>query len=195
MNDDKNYYIQLNSKVEKMLRTSEFLGSGHNGIVYLLPNHRVIKIFKDKKVCSGEYNIFIKTRKSKYFPNVYEHGEYYIVRDYAGGQRLDKYIKKHGINEVISLNIIKLIEEFTKLKFNRLDIRCKDLYLMDDFSINVIDPKNNYSKNVVYPRHLMKGLNNLGVVEEFLSVVSEKRPRTYKLWSYRFNQYLEKNIK
>ena len=195
MNEDKDYYIQLNSKVEKMLRTSEFLGSGHNGIVYMLPNNRVIKIFKDKKICSGEYNIFIKTRKSKYFPNVYEHGAYYIVRDYAAGQRLDKYIKKHGINEVISLNIIKLIEEFTKLKFKRLDIRCKDLYLMDDFSINVIDPKNNYSKNVTYPRHLMKGLNNLGVIDEFLSVVSEKRPKTYKFWSFKFNQYLKENIK
>ena len=145
-----------------MLRTAEFLGSGHNGIVYLLPNKRVIKIFKNKKVCSGEYNIFIKAAKSKYFPKVYEHGEYYIVRDYAGGQRLDKYIKKHGINREISLNIIKLIEEFTKLKFHRLDIRCKDIYLMDDFSINVIDPKNNYSKSVIYPRHLMKGLKQVG---------------------------------
>jgi len=195
LNDDKDYYIQLSSRIEKMLRTSEFLGSGHNGIVYLLPNKRVIKIFKNTKVCEGEYNIFIKTRKSKYFPKVYEHGAYYIVRDYASGHRLDKYIKKHGINKEISLNIIKLIEEFTRLRFSRLDIRCKDLYLMDDFSINVIDPKNNYSKNVIYPRHLMKGLNNLGVIDEFLAVVSDERPKTYELWNFKFNQYLEKNIK
>ena len=195
MNEDKNYYIQLNSRVEKMLRKSEFLGAGHNGIVYLLPNKRVIKIFKNKKVCAGEYNIFTKTRKSKYFPRVYEHGAYYIVRDYASGVRLDKYIKKHGMNKTISHNIIKLIEEFEKLKFNRLDIRCKDLYLMDDFSINVIDPKNNYSKNVIYPRHLMKGLNNLGVIDEFLSVVCDECPKIYELWNSKFKLYLEKNIK
>lgn len=195
MNEDRNYYIQLNSRVEKMIRKSEFLGSGHNGIVYLLPNKKVIKIFKDKKVCEGEYNILIKTRRSKYFPKVYEHGAYYIVRDYASGERLDKYIKKHGINKKISLNIIKLIVEFKKLKFKRLDIRCKDLYLTDDFSINVIDPKNNYSKNVIYPRHLMKGLNNLGVVDEFLSTVSDENPEIYKLWNFKFKQYLEENIK
>lgn len=195
MNDDKNYYIQLNSRVERILKTSEFLGSGHNGFVYLLPNKRVIKIFKKKRVCAEEYNILIKTRISKYFPKVYEHGPYYIVRDYASGERLDKYIKKHGINKKISFNIIKLIEEFSKLKFNRLDIRCKDLYLMDDFSINVIDPKNNYSKSVIYPRHLMKGLNNLGVINEFLSVVRDERPKTYELWNFRFKQYIEKNIK
>ena len=195
MNEDKNFYIQLNSKVEKMLKTSQFLGAGHNGIVYLLPNNRVIKIFKSKKVCEGEYNILSKTRKSKYFPKVYEHGAYYIVRDFASGQRLDKYIKKHGINKVISLNIIKLMEEFKRLKFNRLDIRCKDLYLTEDFSISVIDPKNNYSKNVSYPRHLMKGLNNLGVINQFLKVVCEERPKTFELWNFRFKQYLEKNIK
>lgn len=195
MNEDRSYYIQLNSRVEKMIRKSEFLGSGHNGIVYLLPDKKVIKIFKDKKVCEGEYNILIKTKRSKYFPKVYEHGAYYIVRDYASGQRLDKYIKKHGINKKISLNIIKLIVEFKKLKFKRLDIRCKDLYLMDDFSINVIDPKNNYSKNVIYPRHLMKGLNNLGVVDEFLSVVNHENPEIYELWNFKFKQYLEENIK
>ena len=195
MDEEKNYYIQLDSSAEKMLRTSEFLGSGHNGIVYLLPNKRVIKIFKSKKVCETEYNIFMKTRKSKYFPKVYEHGDYYIVRDFAGGQRLDKYIKKHGINKKITQNLMKLIEEFKILNFKKLDIRCKDLYLKEDLSITVIDPKNNYSKKVIYPRHLMKGLKHLGVIDEFLSVVSEESPETYELWSCRFKQYLEKNIK
>jgi RIO-like serine/threonine protein kinase len=195
MNEERNYYIQLNSRVEKMLRTSEFLGSGHNGIVYSLPNKRVLKIFKDKEVCEKEYNIFMKTRKSNYFPMVYEHGAYYIIRDYASGEQLDTYIKEHGLNKEISRNIIKLIEEFKKLNFNKLDIRCKDLYLKDDFSITVIDPKNNYSKKVIYPRHLMKGLNNLGVLNEFLSVVSDEQPEVYELWNFRFKQYLEKNIK
>ncbi|MFT5872926.1 MAG: RIO-like serine/threonine protein kinase [Clostridium sp.] len=178
-----------------MLRTSEFLGSGHNGIVYLLPNKRIIKIFKDKKICEIEYNIFNKTRKSKYFPKVYEHGDYYIVRDYASGQQLDKYIKKHGINKEISHNIMELILEFKRLNFRKLDIRCKDLYLKEDFSITVIDPKNNYSKKVIYPRHLMKGLTHLGVLDEFLTVVCDEHPEIYELWNFRFKQYLEKNIK
>jgi RIO-like serine/threonine protein kinase len=195
MNEDGNYYIRLNSRVEKMIRTSEFLGSGHNGIVYLLPNQRVIKIFKDKKICGKEYSIFMKTRKSKYFPKVYEHGGYYIVRDFASGQRLDKYIKKHGITKEISHNLVELIREFKKLNFKRVDIRCKDLYLKEDFSITVIDPKNNYSKKVNYPRHLMKGLNNLGVLDDFLSVVSALDSELYELWDFSFKQYLEKVIK
>jgi hypothetical protein len=195
MNEGKDYYIQLNSRVEGMLRTSEFLGAGHNGIVYSLPNKRVIKIFKSRKVCEQEYSILIRTKKSKFFPNVYEHGPYYIVRDYASGDRLDKYIKNHGINKQLSHNIVKLIEEFKRLNFKKLDIRCKDLYLKDDFSITVIDPKNNFSKKVIYPRHLMKGLYNLGVLDEFLSAVHAEYPETYELWNFSFKQYLEKGIK
>lgn len=195
MNEDGSYYIRLNSRVEKMIRTSEFLGSGHNGIVYLLPNQRIIKIFKDKKICGKEYSIFMKTRRSKYFPKVYEHGDYYIVRDLADGERLDKYIKKHGITKEITHNLVELIREFKRLNFKRLDIRCKDLYLKEDFSITVIDPKNNYSKKVNYPRHLMKGLNNLGVLDEFLSVVSEVDSEFYELWNFNFKLYLEKTIK
>ena len=143
-------------------------------------------------MCAQEYSILIRTKNSKFFPIVYEYGPYYIVRDYASGERLDKYIKKHGINIEISRNIVKLIEEFKRLKFKRLDIRCKDLYLQDDFSIKVIDPKNNYSKKVIYPRHLMKGLNNLGVLEEFLSVVRDENSEIYELWNFNFKQYLEK---
>jgi hypothetical protein len=195
MNEGKDYYIQLNSRVEGLLRTSEFLGSGHNGIVYSLPNKRVIKIFKSRKVCAQEYSILIRTKKSKFFPKVYEHGPYYIVRDYVSGERLDKYIKKHGFSNEIAHNIVILIEEFKSLNFKRLDIRCKDLYLQDDFSITVIDPKNNYSKKVNYPRHLMKGLYKLGVIDEFLSVVKDYCPKTYELWDFSFKQYLEKGIK
>lgn len=191
----KEGYIDLDARAEKMLRQGSYLGVGHNGIVYLLPNKRVIKIFKDKKVCKTEYDILKRTRKSKYFPKVYAHGEYYIIRSFIGGKRLDKYIKKKGINRKIAHNIFQLIKEFKILKFKKLDIRCKDLYVDKEFSIRVIDPKNNYSKKVIYPRHLMKGLNKLGALEEFLSVIKDESYETYVLWNSRIKQYLDQGIK
>ncbi|MCY6484164.1 protein kinase [Clostridium aestuarii] len=195
MDKDNSGYIDLDSRAEKMLRKGEFLGRGHNGIVYLLPNKKIIKIFKDKKVCNKEYDILKKTENSKYFPKTYAHGPYYIVRSYVGGERLDKYIKKRGFNKEIAHNIIKLIKEFKRLEFKKLDIRCKDLYIGKQFSLRVIDPKNNYSEEVIYPRHLMKGLNKLGVLDEFLSAVNDECPEAYKLWNFRMKQYLDKGIK
>jgi len=41
----------------------------------------------------------------------------------------------------------------------------------------------------------MKGLNNLGVLDEFLSVVKAENFEIYELWNFSFSQYLEKNIK
>lgn len=189
------YYIELEQEIEMLLRQGEFLGCGHNGIVYLLPDNKIIKIFKEKEVCKGEYEILKRVKGSKYFPIMYSYGDYYIVREFVGGVRLDKYIKKKGINKTICKNLVKLIEEFKNLKFTRLDIRCKDLYLDDNFNITVIDPKNNYSKNVIYPRHLMKGLNKLGVLKEFLQVVSEENSKDYELWSYRMDKYIREGIK
>ncbi|WMJ80823.1 protein kinase [Clostridium sp. MB40-C1] len=195
MDTDINSYVQLDRKIEKLLWKAKLLGSGHNGVVYLLPNNKAIKIFKDKKVCEKEYSILKKTGKSKYFPRTYNKGEYYIIRDYVRGERLDEYIKNKRLNKEICHNLIKLIKEFKKLHFKKLDIRCKDIYVGRKNSLMIIDPKNNYSKEVVYPRHLMKGLNKLGVLDEFLSVVKEESPENYELWNSRIRQYLEKGIK
>ncbi|OBR95456.1 hypothetical protein CLRAG_08480 [Clostridium ragsdalei P11] len=190
------YYIQLDNAAENMLRRANFLGCGHNGIVYLLEdNNKVIKIFKSKYVCRSEYNILQKTSKSKYFPKIYSHGLYYIVRSYAEGERLDYYIKQNGLDEKVAKNIINLIKEFQKLKFTKLDIRCKDLYLCKDSSIKVIDPKNNYSKCCNYPRHLMKGLDKLGVLDEFLEFVKEDYGEVYEDWNYKIKRYLCRGIK
>ncbi|ACO86061.1 hypothetical protein [Clostridium botulinum] len=193
--EKQEYYIDLNNKAEKMLRKGEFLGSGHNGIVYLLPDKKVIKIFKEKKVCKKEREILQKTNNSKYFPKVYDYGEYFILREYIRGERLDHYIKQNGINKRLTHNIIKLIKEFERLKFKKLDIRCKDIYVDKKYKLRIIDPKNNYSKTVVYPRHLMKGLNKLKVLDDFLIQVEKEELKYYNLWSTRMKEYLEKGIK
>lgn len=193
--EKQEYYIDLNNKAEKMLRKGEFLGSGHNGIVYLLPDKKVIKIFKEKKVCKKEREILQKTNNSKYFPKVYDYGDYFILREYIRGERLDHYIKQNGINKRLTHNIIKLIKEFERLKFKKLDIRCKDIYVDKKCKLRIIDPKNNYSKTVVYPRHLMKGLNKLKVLDDFLIQVEKEELKYYNLWSTRMKEYLEKGIK
>jgi RIO-like serine/threonine protein kinase len=189
------YYIQLDDIAEKFLRIGQFLGEGHNGIVYLLPDDKVIKIFKDKKVCESEFNILKKTTKSKHFPQIYYHGSNYIVRSYARGVRLDYYIKENGLDYNAAYSIIELLKEFKKLGFTKLDIRCKDLYLDENFYLNVIDPKNNYSKHCIYPRHLMKGLNKLGVLGDFLDAVNSEYTEVYDDWSFRIKRYLKRGIK
>lgn len=108
---------------------------------------------------------------------------------------MDHYIKQKGINKRLTNNIVKLIREFEKLKFKKLDIRCKDIYVDKKYKLRIIDPKNNYSKTVIYPRHLMKGLNKLDVLDEFLLQVKKEDKKYYDLWNTRMRDYLERGIK
>lgn len=158
------------------------LGKGHNGVVYLLPDGKVIKICFSAKNCKKEYYILQKIKDNKYFPHVYGMLGNYMIRDYVDGIFLHHYIKSNGMNEELALKIIDLLEEFHKLKFAKLDVRCKDIIVMPNGSLMVIDPKKFYSKKRDYPRHLAKGLKTLGVLNFFMSTVRQKRPNLYKQW-------------
>ena len=63
------YSVNLSEKAEELLKQGEYLGEGHNGVVFLLPDNNVMKIFKSKDVLSDESSILYRTRKSKYFPS------------------------------------------------------------------------------------------------------------------------------
>jgi len=165
------------------LRDCKYLGEGNNGIVYLLPDGRVIKIFKKIKNCQNEYFILEKVNGNEHFPRAYECMGNYIIRDYVGGECMRSYIKKHGLSRRLALNLIELIEEFKKLQFTKLDIRCRDVYVQEGEFLMVIDPKYSYTREKDFPKHLAKGLSSLGVLHEFMKVVRKVRPEIYKDWA------------
>jgi len=168
----------------------KLLGEGHNGIIYLLPEGKVIKICNSIKSCRNEYEILRRIRKNKYFPRVYGMMGNYMIRDYVDGIPLNKYIRRHGVDRDLAIRIIELLEEFRKLRFRKLDIRCKDIMVSPDRSLMVIDPKKFYSKDRDFPKHLSKGLHKLGVLDAFLEVVRQERPKLYKRWDRSIKEYI-----
>ena len=68
------YSADFDKETEKLFRKAVFLGEGHNGIVYELPENKAIKIFQEAKVCREEAEILKKVSKSTYFPHVYNIG-------------------------------------------------------------------------------------------------------------------------
>ena len=185
------YSANFDKDTEKLFKDAKLLGEGHNGIVYELPEEKAIKIFQDSKCCKDESGI-LKKVKSEYFPKVYNTGDYYIVRDMVYGYRLDHYIKKKGFNYEISEELYNLIEEFKRLKFTKLDARCRDIYVTKDNKIMVIDPKQCYKRKVNYPRHLMKGLEKIGVLESFFEDLRLIDKNIARDWEKRYSQYLQK---
>lgn len=169
----------------------KFLGRGHNGAVYLLPEGKVIKICFDEKSCKKEYDILHRIGENRYFPKVYGMCGNYMVRDYVSGEILTHYINKYGLERALAVKIIELLEEFGRLGFKKVDIRCKDIMVQENGSLMVIDPKKCYSKERDFPRHLSKGLNKLGVLENFLEVLKEKRLNLHKKWNEQIKRYME----
>lgn len=187
LNEDYNNNYGIN------LEGCKLLGEGNHGKVYQIAGDRVIKICKDSKSCIFESFILTRTCGSRHFPRIYDYDEHYIIRDYVGGEPLTKYIKENGINNNIILSIIELLEEFARLGFTKLDVRCRDLMVQPDGSLMVIDPKSNYTRKMGYPRHLMKGLKKLGVLEEFIKFLKCERPDLYEMWkSYALSKDLNK---
>lgn len=188
------YSADFDTETEELFKSATFLGEGHNGIVYSLPGDKAIKIFKEIKCCKEEGEILKRVNRSKFFPKVYKLGKFYIVRDEVRGERLDHYIKKNGFNYEISQGLYQMIEEFYRLKFTKLDARCRDIYVTKSNRIMVIDPKQSYTKKVNFPRHLMKGLEKLGVLESFLEDIEIIDKKIAKDWEKRYNQYLQNNV-
>lgn len=185
------YSVDFDEDTEKLFKEAKYLGQGNNGIVYELPDNKAIKIFMSKKVCSDEGSILLKTNGSKYFPKLYKKGTYYIVRDKVDGERMDKYIKNYGLSRTLVEKIYRVLLEFKKLKFKKLDIRCKDIMVSENETLMIIDPKKSYERKVDYPRHLMKGLKRLDVLDEFLLGVSTINSKKAKEWERKFSEYCE----
>lgn len=185
------YSANLDLETEKLFKEAVFLGQGNNGIVYRLPQNKIIKLFTKEKVWKDEASILLKTKQSKFFPKVYSIGRLYIVREMIEGIQLDKYIKKKGLDENIVRSINELTDEFIRLKFTKIDSRCKDLYIGYDNKIRVIDPKKCYKRKVKYPRHLMKGLLRLEVLDEFLFFLEKIDKNKARNWEKCFDKYLK----
>ena len=185
------YSLDIPKSLEKELRNAKYIGQGHNGIIFMLSDKKIVKFFRKITAWEDESDILKRVHRSKFFPKIYDSGPKYIIREYVDGVRLDKYLSDNAINNRICEELYDMLKEFERLNFTRLDIRCKDLFVQKDYSIRIIDPKNNYKKIVPYPRHLMKGLEKRGALDYFLNYVEKKNIRNYIYWKYKFDNYKE----
>lgn len=168
----------------------KFLGEGHNGVVYMLPNGNAIKVSYSDKDFVGEHEILEKVNGNKYFPKICEIGADYMIRECVQGEILTKYIKKNGMEKKLVLNIVDMLKEFHVLKFKKIDIRCRDIFVQEDGNLKIIDPNKCFSKERNFPRHLCKGLYKLEVLSYFLGILREYDYKLYKKWDKSINSYI-----
>lgn len=164
------------------LNTSVFLGQGTSGHVYLMPDGKVIKIFNNEEQCKNEYEILQAVKGDRHFPRVYDCKGNSMIREYIDGISLRKYIHHHGLSRKLSINLIDLIEDFRRIGFTRLDMRCNHIFVQEDETVRIIDPRGHFTLDVPYPVLLFRGLHRLKVLDDFMMVVKETRPFLYEEW-------------
>lgn len=164
------------------LSTSIYLGQGTSGNVFLMPDGRVIKIFYNEERCKNEYEILQAAKGDKHFPEVYDCKGNSMIREYISGINLRKYIHHHGLDRELSINLIELIEDFKRIGFTRLDMRCNHIFVQEDEAVRVIDPRRHFTLDMPYPMFLFRGLHRLKVLDDFMIVLKEIRPLLYEEW-------------
>jgi hypothetical protein len=160
----------------------KLIGQGYEGKVYLLPDDKVLKVFHNSNACSRQVGTLLKAQNSRFFPTVYDFDNYSIIMSFVYGSTLSYYLKKNNIDKHLSFELVKLIDEFKKLNFTRLDMRLGHIYLQPDDTIKVIDPRGSYERIQPYPKSMLNGLHKCKVLKDFFNHIKHNYPDYYKYW-------------
>ena len=82
----------------------------------------------------------------------------------------------------ISSKIIEIYEAMYSIGYTRLDSALFHIFLTPLNDVKLIDTAKAMKKKTVYPKLIIKGLNNLGYKEDFLNFVETERPEIYSRW-------------
>lgn len=164
----------------------KYLGEGYEGQVLLTPDNKALKIFNNPEKAFHEYDILKKCEGSPFFPKVYEFNGNAVLREFVGGMELREYLENYKLNETLCRNLILLMFEFIKMGFTRIDIGSKHIFVQEDMSVMIIDPRKSYTKVVDAPYKLLRAMERRGQLEYFLKVLVEMNPAVAKIWMERY---------
>lgn len=165
-----------------------FIGQGGQGKVYLIPNRKVIKVFKHASCCADQLFTLQVAIKSRFFPKVYDYDEYSIIMDYVDGIKLHKYLRNNPMSKILAFELVELIREFEKLGFTKLDIHLPHIFVQFDESIIAIDPRKSFKEIQPYPYNMLKGLKNRGYLETFFEIINSEYLEVYLSWKKMWEQ-------
>lgn len=160
----------------------KLIGQGAEGRVYLLPNDKVLKVFHNPNSCAKQIEILLKVQNSRFFPTVFSFDNFSIIMSFVYGSNLSSYLKQNNINKHLSIELVKLIDEFKKLHFTKLDMRLGHIFLQPDDTIKVIDPRGSYDKKLPYPSSMLHGLQKNGELSSFFDYIKQDYQAYYKYW-------------
>lgn len=161
----------------------KLLGKGAQGEVYQIDATRCIKIFThSKSSMERELANGLKAQQESVFPQIYQWGDNYIIREYFEGVELRAYLHHNPLTESISGQLVALIRAFERLGFTRLDTQLKNVIITPQGMLRPIDFVNSARVCQPYPKLLLAGLQKLQLKETFLKHVKRIDRELYTRW-------------
>lgn len=105
-----------------------------------------------------------------------------MIREYVSGQKVRKYIRENGFDDDIARELTELIKVLIELKFARIDIRMREVFVTEDKKIKMVDPACYLKKRELYPRKMLRALDKLGCKDQYMDYLKENEPKFYNLW-------------
>lgn len=168
------------------------IGKGKEGVVYLGPDNMLLKVYRSARRCASEYKIFKEMENIHYFPKVHNCKGSYMLREYVQGTLLVEYIRENGLSKILANNLIDLSEFFYNTKYLKIDGIDKHVFVLEDESLMVIDPRR---KKYKFHRSLLKILKSLNQEYTFLNQLIKNRPELvlplYEKENIDFDKYKE----
>lgn len=162
------------------LKKLKCIGKGRHGTVYKIDDHKCLKIFKERRTCKKEIETLAMAQGNSFFPKLYDFGEKFIIREFAPGIELDKYLKDNPLTFELSKKIIEIYIALGEVGYKRQDTALLHIFINEKGDLRVIDTAKAMSISSKYPNLILTDLKKLGYKETFLEHVKEINPEIYK---------------
>ena len=159
----------------------KMIGRGQQGVVFQIDDKRCVKVYYNPISLQRELRAMQAGEKEGITPKVYFWGDNYLVMEYLTAPSLYDYLQKKPLTKDLSKKVIKLLETFAKVGYNRFDHSGRHIYLMFDGKMKVIDVVHIIKPSpVLFSRKLISDMGQHA--ETFIKHVKEISPKWYNRW-------------
>jgi predicted Ser/Thr protein kinase len=183
-------YIQVRNRVNEDVEVInhsplKLIGKGRQGAVFLYTDDICVKVFGNEEDCEREYYALSLGQHTELFPKLYAKGPLYIAMEVIRGVDLREYLQSQPLTQEISLKLIEMLVTFKEIGFDRIDHHKRQVFLLPDGKLKVIDVARAVWRDRVYP-YPRKLLTSLGEDNKsvFLSHVRALAPELYQEWEH-----------
>lgn len=159
------------------------IGAGSKSAVFKLSEEKCVKIYLDENQARAEEDALRRLTHLPFVPKFYEAGSNYVVMEYFNGPNLKKYLKNTTyVPDSITKKLLYILSEFKFAHFKKVDVSLKNIIVVGNEELKVVDFENCYVQYHPFPLNLLNDFHSILLKDSFLDQVQLFAPSTYNDW-------------